>query len=299
MFDLNALVNASNLSKSYSNNIFALKKINFTLSKGITALIGPNGAGKTTLLKLILGLLKPSAGSLKIFNLDSWNDSALIHEYVGIIYENHKFPENLTVKRYLELISYFFDKEKTIDVKHFINFPIDRHIYSLSAGMYRKLSLYQCFFRQPNLIIMDEPTANLDPIARKDLLDTIKEIHEMYEINFIISSHILSDLESIATNVIVLNKGEIKFQGKYSVLINTYFSNQYELFIDDSKEWEDFLLSLAIFKSVQNYDNRIVLMTDGEMESNALLTLLLTSKNHPKSNINLFRKILDIEEIFK
>lgn len=146
---------------------------------------------------------------------------------------------------------------------------------------------------------MDEPTANLDPIARKELLEDIKDIHERNGIDFIISSHILSDLESVASNVIVLNKGEIKFQGKYSFLVDTYFSNQFELFVENLKEWAKFLTSLPIIDSLKEFDNKIIFTTNGKIDSNDLLTLFMNSSDRPNSNINLFRKILDIEEIFK
>ena len=152
---------------------------------------------------------------------------------------------------------------------------------------------------KPKLILMDEPTANLDPIARKEFLDDIKEIHDKFGIDFVISSHILSDLESVASNVIVLNKGEIKFQGKFSILLDTFFSNQFELYIDDSKEWIHFLITNDFIKSAKDLVIKILFTTKEKIESNKLLKFFLTSNDCPKSNINLFRKILDIEEIFK
>lgn len=294
----NQSIIATNLTKVYNNNITALSNLNLTIPKGITALIGPNGAGKSTFLKLLLGLIKPSSGSLQIFGLDSWKNSSQIHECLGVVHEKHKFPDHLTVKRYLEIIDYFFRSGKLISIQSIINFPLDRQISSLSAGMHRKLCLIQCFLGTPKLVIMDEPTANLDPIARKELLNDIKKIHEEFKVDFIISSHILSDIESIASNVIVLNKGKIKFQGKYSSLIDVYFFNQFEIFVDNTSEWKEFLISFKFIDSVRDFDNKIVFTTKDKFESNSLLSLLLNSKNRPKSNINIFRKILDIEEIF-
>jgi ABC-2 type transport system ATP-binding protein len=273
--------------------------MNLNLQKGITALIGPNGAGKSTFLKLILGLIKPTEGSLKIFGLDSWNDSALLHEKIGVIHEKHHFPDHLSVQRYLDIISYFFTTVDDLNFRSIINFPLDRRISSLSAGMFRKFSLFISFLGNPKLIIMDEPTANLDPIARKELLEIIKDIHERFKIDFIISSHILSDLENIASNVIVLNKGEVIFQGKYSNLLHQYFSNKFEIFVDDIDEWMNYFNSNNIFKKIQNHHNKIILTTQNEMDSNKLLSSIFKSENAPKSNINLFRKVLDIEELFK
>lgn len=298
MVDSDSLLVAQNLSKFYPK-IKALNNITFSLPKGITALIGPNGAGKTTLIKLVLGQFKPSTGSLEIFGLDSWKNSSKIHESIGIVHEKHFIPAQITAERYLGIVNLFFENDnKIIDLSHIINFSLDQPIKSFSAGMFRRFCLYLCFLGKPKLILMDEPTANLDPIARKELLDDIKEIHDKFGVDFVISSHILSDLESIASNVIVLNKGEIKFQGKYSVLLNTYFSNRFELFVDDTKEWLQYLLSLDFIKSVKDLDNKIIFVTKEKIDSNSLLISLLTANNCPKSNVNLFRKILDIEEIF-
>lgn len=293
------LVLATNLSKVYNGTIQALDNVTLEITPGITALIGPNGAGKSTFLKVLLGLLKPTQGTLQIFGLDSWSDSVAIHENLGVIHEKHVFPDQLTVERYLEISTYFFDTKAEIDVSPFIALPRDRKIKSLSAGMHRKLCLLQCFLGNPKLVIMDEPTANLDPLARKELLDLIKQLHEQYSINFIISSHILSDLENIATNVIVLNKGVVKFQGKYSDLLTTYFSNTFELYVENTTEWTEFLLSLPSITTVKNLDNKILLSTAENTSSNELLTVFFQSPHVPASDILLFRKVLDLDAIFE
>ena len=298
MIDNDSLLVAKNLSKFYYKTK-ALNNLNFSLPKGITALIGPNGAGKTTFLKLVLGQIKPSAGSLEIFGFDSWKNSGLIHEFIGIVHEKHFIPGQLTIQRYLDIVSFFFENDdRLIDLSNILNFSLNLQIKSLSAGMFRRFCLFLCFLGKPKLILMDEPTANLDPIARKEFLDNIKEIHDKFGIDFVISSHILSDLESIASNVIVLNKGEIKFQGKFTILLDKYFSNQFELYVDDSKEWLKFLNTIDLIRSVKDLDNKIIFTTKEKIDSNKLLKIFLTSNDCPKSNINLFRKILDIEEIF-
>ena len=293
------LVIATDLSKVYNGTLKALNNINLEIKSGITALIGPNGAGKSTFLKLLLGLLKPTQGTLKIFGLDSWQDSVEIHEKLGDIHEKHVFPDHLSVERYLEICSYFFDLNPGIDVTSFIPLQQSQKIKFLSAGMHRKLCLLQCFLGNPELVIMDEPTANLDPLARKELLDLIKQLHEQHKISFIISSHILSDLENIATNVIVLNKGIIKFQGRYSDLLTNYFSNTFELYVDNINEWTSFLLTLNNIMNVKNLENKILLSTVGNINSNGLLALFFQSPHVPKSDILLFRKVLDLEAIFE
>ena len=160
MSEPDQLLVTKNLSKNFGK-IKALRDINFILPRGITALIGPNGAGKSTLLKLILGLIKPSSGSIKILNLDSWDQSAQIHEFIGVVHEKHALVDDLTVNRYLDIVNYFFNPNKAVDLSNILNFSLDRQIKTLSAGMFRRLCLYLCFLGNPKLVIMDETTSSL------------------------------------------------------------------------------------------------------------------------------------------
>ena len=161
-------------------NVEALRGLSLEVPKGVSGLVGPNGSGKTTLINILLGLLKPDDGEAYMLGLDCWRDSYQIKQRVGVLRENPGYPKHLTGNRYLKMIARIRDlPQPEVEVKKALESVEligagDRRIGEYSAGMLQRLGLAQALMGDPELIILDEPIANLDPLSRIKLLETIK-----------------------------------------------------------------------------------------------------------------------------
>ncbi|MDY6863776.1 MAG: ABC transporter ATP-binding protein [Thermodesulfobacteriota bacterium] len=225
-------IEISNLSKRYISSfglkkILALDNLNLKIFKGeIFGFLGPNGAGKTTTLKLILGLIFPTTGSIKIFNRDIRDFK--VKKDIGFLPENPYFYEYLTGEEFLNFYGRLFNiskkelREKTKEF--FINFGLMRFrklpLRKYSKGMLQKIGLAQALINEPQLIILDEPMSGLDPLGRKEIRDIILKLKEEGKTVFF-STHILQDVEMICDRVGILNRGRLVEAGKLEEMLTT------------------------------------------------------------------------------
>ncbi|UCB59637.1 MAG: ABC transporter ATP-binding protein [Candidatus Bathyarchaeota archaeon] len=219
------LIVAEDLAKSYGR-VVAVDGLSLTVDKGsITGLIGPNGAGKTTTIKMILGLLKPDRGHVKVFSQDPWNNTA-IRSRIGVVYEKAFFPSHQEILDYLERVSRIFGvpESRALEVLGLVNLheARDRPIKALSAGMLQKFAIAHALIHEPELVIADEMTANLDPQARSELLDLILRLHKDENVAFLLSSHILPELSRVCDSVAIINQGKVWASGQLSKLYERY-----------------------------------------------------------------------------
>ncbi|MEM2087408.1 MAG: ABC transporter ATP-binding protein [Thermoproteota archaeon] len=216
-----SLVEAEDLVKHYGK-VTAVDGLSLMVEEGsITGLIGPNGSGKTTTIKIALGLLKQDRGQVKVFNEDPW-DNPDIRYRIGVIYEKAYFPPNHTVVEYLKRACRVFGKPEdraweTLTMVGLEN-AYSRPIRGLSAGMLQKFSVAHALINEPDLIIADEPTANLDPEARSNLLDLILRLNRDGKTTFLISSHILPELSRICNYIAIISRGRVWAQGRLEEL---------------------------------------------------------------------------------
>ncbi|MFX0096034.1 MAG: ABC transporter ATP-binding protein [Candidatus Hodarchaeota archaeon] len=221
-----------NLQKKYGS-FEALRGISFSSNtSGVIGLIGPNGAGKTTLIRILLGLIQKNRGQCLLLGHDVWIESNILKKKVGVLLERPSYPPGLTVQQYLDCVqSLYGGISIDLDVKEWsdrLALPLDRSIGGLSAGMRRKMGLLAALTGQVEVVIMDEPTANVDPIAREEILELILTVQKQTETKFLISSHLLFDLEKIAEEVIILVDGMILEAGKTLNILKKYeSSNEY------------------------------------------------------------------------
>ncbi len=212
-----ALVTASDLVKRYGD-VKALRGLSVEVGRGIWGLVGPNGAGKTTFIKLVLGLLRPDGGELRAFGLDCWRDSMEVRRRVGVLHERPSYPGKMEVGRYLELVARMYgvpDPGRAAagalgEVG--LSEHAGRKISSLSAGMLKRLGLAQAMVHRPELVILDEPTANLDVIGRMEFLHRVEEMRKEGK-SFLISSHVLSEVQSVCDHVAVIYGGRVLESG--------------------------------------------------------------------------------------
>ncbi|MDH5732773.1 MAG: ABC transporter ATP-binding protein [Candidatus Bathyarchaeota archaeon] len=219
------LVVAEDLAKSYGK-VVAVDGLDLTLDEGfVTGLIGPNGAGKTTTIKMILGLLKPDRGYVKVFGQDPWDNTA-IRSLIGVIYEKAFFPPHQKTLDYLKRVCRVFGvlESRSLEVLELVNLQeaSDRSIKALSAGMLQKFAIAHALIHKPKLVIADEMTANLDPQARSALLDLVLQLHKTEKVTFLLSSHILPELSRVCDSVAIINEGKVWAYGKLTELYEKY-----------------------------------------------------------------------------
>jgi ABC-2 type transport system ATP-binding protein len=234
-----ALIVAEDLAKSYGK-VLAVNGLNLTLNEGsLTGLIGPNGAGKTTTIKMILGLLKPDRGRVEVFGQNPW-DNPQIRTLIGVVHEKAFFPSHQRTLDYLERTCRIFGmpEPRALEVLKLVDLQDarDRSIKALSAGMLQKFAIAHALIHDPQLVIADEMTANLDPQARSALLDLILQLHKDEKVTFLLSSHILPELSRVCNSVAIINKGKVWAFGKLTELYEKYAAGIIRISTDKPEE---------------------------------------------------------------
>lgn len=205
------ILEVKNLCKNYDK--FSLKNISLNLPKGtIMGLVGENGAGKSTTIKAILNLVHTSDGNIKIFGLDCKEHEMEIKEDIGIVLDEGFVSEYLNPKDINTIMKDMYKNwDEELYFKYLADFklPEDKISKEYSSGMKMKLKIAVALAHHPKLLILDEPTSGLDPVARNDILDIFQDFIQDEEHGIFVSSHITSDLESIADYITFINNGEI------------------------------------------------------------------------------------------
>ena len=220
------VINTENLSKSFGE-VQALKSLDLRVpKKSIFAFLGPNGAGKTTTIKLLLGLLKPTSGSGKIFGKDIVDDSVDIRANIGYLPQDPRFYEHMTARQTLEYTARFFYTGPQQAINQRVNEMIelvglqdkaDRPIKGFSGGERQRLGIAQAEVNYPDLLILDEPAANLDPQGRRDVLEVMSRIRKYATIFY--CTHILDDVQRVSDQVAIVNQGELVTQASIEELL--------------------------------------------------------------------------------
>src|SRR5512136_2145339 len=214
-------IEVKNLSFSYGP-IKALDDVSLTVGEGAVGLLGPNGAGKSTLLRILLGFLVPAAGEGTVLGHDIRRDQPAIRRAVGYMPEDDCFIAGMDAVTYT---AYFGElsgmpRQEAMKRAHEVLFYVGlgearyRLLDTYSAGMKQRLKMAQALVHDPKLLFLDEPTANLDPHGRSEILELIRDISSSKEIQVLISSHILADIEDLCSSVIILNKGRLAAEGR-------------------------------------------------------------------------------------
>ena len=258
-----ALIVAEDLAKSYGR-VVAVESLNLKLDEGsVTGLIGPNGAGKTTTIKMILGLLKPDRGVVKVFGQDPWDNPA-IRSMIGVVYEKAFFPAHQKTLEYLQRVCRVFgvSESRAMEVLELVNLQeaSAREIRALSAGMLQKFAIAHALVHSPKLVVADEMTANLDPQARSELLDLVLQLHKDEKVTFLLSSHILPELSRVCDSVAIMNRGKVWEFGKLSELYEKYAVGIIRVSTDSPYELEAEIKKLNYVKEV-NSDIRGISVT--------------------------------------
>jgi ABC-2 type transport system ATP-binding protein len=210
------IIELKKINFSYGN-FKAINDVDLEIGKGIFGLLGPNGAGKTTLMKIILGFLTPSSGSGRVLGFDIQAENIGIRKRIGYMPEiDCLIPgmDAVSLTAYLGELSGMPGQEaikRAHEVLYYVGLEESRYrkVETYSSGMKQRLKLATALVHDPELLFLDEPTSGMDPQARKEMLELIGDISMKGNMNMIISSHILSDIEQTCKNVLIMNKGEI------------------------------------------------------------------------------------------
>jgi len=205
------IIQIKDLKKEYEE--FILESISWSIPKGyIMGLIGPNGAGKTTTIKLIMNLIQADDGEIRVFGLDHIQAEKEIKNRIGYVGEEQYFYDYRSANWTGKFVSHFY-KQWDMELYHSLleqfELPKKKMIRKYSKGMKVKLSLAIALSHKPELIILDEPTAGLDPVIRRDVCDLLQNITQDGEKTVLISSHITDDIARIADYITYMIKGRI------------------------------------------------------------------------------------------
>jgi len=220
------VIETHGLSKAYKN-VQALKPLDLKVAQhSIFGFLGPNGAGKTTTIKLLLGLARPTGGSGSIFGYDIQRQSVEIRQRVGYLAQDPRYYESMTARDTLRFTLGFFFKGPKDKIEERIEETIglvgladkaDRPIRGFSGGERQRLGIAQAQVNYPDLLILDEPAASLDPMGRHDVLEVMERLRKYTTIFY--STHILDDVQKVSDTVCILNRGELVAQAPIQELL--------------------------------------------------------------------------------
>ncbi|NNE71527.1 MAG: ABC transporter ATP-binding protein [Rhodothermales bacterium] len=213
-------IRLAGLSKSFGT-LNVLDGLDLEFRPGeTTAVIGPNGAGKTTMIKSILGLVKPSSGEIRVLG-ESVADGHTYREHIGYMPQAPAFPENLSGREVIGLLHTFRHRRGAAELELLRRFgldgELDKPVRTLSGGTRQKLSAVLAFMFEPAILILDEPTAGLDPVASAALKDYVHERAEAGA-TVVLTSHVMADLEELCDRVVFLMDGRSRFDGPLDAL---------------------------------------------------------------------------------
>ncbi len=218
-------IEVKDLSFRYGR-IVALDGVSVRIGDGAVGLLGPNGAGKSTLIRVLLGFLVPERGEGRVLDFDIRRDRAMIRRAVGYMPESDCFVAGLDA---VTFTAYFGElsgmpRQEAMKRAHEVLFYVGlgearyRMLDTYSAGMKQRLKLAQALVHDPKILFLDEPTSNLDPTGRLEVLGLIRDISTRKGIHVLLSSHILDDIESLCETVVILNKGKLAAEGRMADL---------------------------------------------------------------------------------
>jgi ABC-2 type transport system ATP-binding protein len=221
MTDTTHALEADSLGRRYGR-AWALRDCSFQLPAGrVAALVGPNGAGKTTLLHLAVGLLTPTTGSVRVFGAPPQS----ARPRVGFVAQDHPLYRTFSVGETLTLgrkLNPHWDDALAKTRLQRLGIALDRPVGKLSGGQQAQLALTLALAKQPDLLLLDEPVASLDPLARRDFLRALAEIGEEGRVTVLLSSHIIADLERVCDYLIILSAARAQLVGEISEIVRTH-----------------------------------------------------------------------------
>ena len=209
-----------NLSKTYSNNVKALDNVSIEISSGMFGLLGPNGAGKSSLMRTIATLQEPDSGTIFLDDLNILNDTKEFRQHLGYLPQEFGVYPRITAEQLLDHIATLKGISSKTERKDLVDFLLqkvnlydkrNKNVKGFSGGMKQRIGIAQSLIGDPKVLIVDEPTAGLDPGERNRFYDLISDVGE--DVIVILSTHIVDDVRELCTQMAIMNFGQIVFSG--------------------------------------------------------------------------------------
>ena len=303
------IIKTYGLSKTY-DGVEALKPLDLTVNaNSIFGFLGPNGAGKTTTMKLLLGLIRPTSGSATIFGMDSVRQSPDIRARIGYLPQDPRFYEHQTVWETLDFTARFFFKGPNAAIKQRVEEMLelvglegkaDRKVQALSGGERQRLGIAQAQVNYPDLLILDEPAASLDPLGRRDVLEVLHRLRKHTTVFY--STHILDDVQKVSDTVAILNHGVLAAYGPIETVLAGSGGVSYTATLTGSPEpararvsAQPWLKDLQV-SEVEGQAHWIVAVSDEGIAEQQLLRLMLEDADVAVTSFG--RKRYELEEVF-
>ncbi len=217
-------IEITGLRKEYRE--FTLKDVAFSLPEGyIMGFVGQNGAGKTTTIRLILNMLARNSGTIKVFGKDNILEEQGIKQDTGVVFDDIFFVDNWKISDVEKAVKAFYSKWDSELYKKYLGsfgLSVDKKVKDLSRGMKMKLMLAVAMSHEARLLILDEPTSGLDPVARDELLDILGNYISDGKKSILFSTHITSDLETIADYITLIDNGRVFYTGTKDNLLESF-----------------------------------------------------------------------------
>jgi ABC-2 type transport system ATP-binding protein len=303
------VIETRGLTKTFKG-VQALKSLNLQVGQNsIFGFLGPNGAGKTTTIKLLLGLIRPTAGSAAIFGLDSVKQSVDARARVGYLPQEPHFYEHMTARQTLRFTARFFFKgpkkaieERVDEMLELVDLTgkANRSIKTFSGGERQRLGIAQAQVNYPDLLILDEPAASLDPMGRRDVLEVMERLRKYTTVFY--STHILDDVQRVSDTVAIMDHGELVAYGPIQELLAGGDGNVYTVTLKGDVDAAQQRLSTQNWVAgIQEISRNgatawNVRVTDAQAAEAQLLRLLLVDEQLKVTEFR--RKQYELEDVF-
>ena len=297
------VVEMDHVTKSYGD-VVAVSDVSFAIPEGqIMGFLGPNGSGKTTSIKMILGLTRPQTGRINVLGTDPFTNTKMKYDF-GYVPESDCFYRWITAFDYLEQFARFYlpkeqAKRRTNEILEEVKLShvANKRLLTFSKGMKQRIKLGLALMHNPKFIIADEPFNGLDPIARKQFFDLMKQYSKEYATTWFVSSHVLFEVERLAQNIILLYKGRTIAQGSpsriramiqeqpHSIQITYPSIREMVKLLVDQSDFKELISSMEFTKSSTGQDESFTVETKDPTKLYQLVTDLVVDYNLPISEI--------------
>ncbi len=295
----NNVIEVKNVWKSFKT-VQAVKGINLSIPKShFVALLGPNGAGKTTLVEMIEGIQKPDKGEITIMGKKWSGNEDYLHRIIGLSLQETRFIDKLRVTETLQLFAGFFNlgKKRINEIIDIVGLEEKRKSYvvNLSGGQRQRLAIGIALINDPAILLLDEPTTGLDPNARRDIWEILRNLKEKSETSMILTTHYMEEAENLCDYIVIMDNGIILKEGTLQQLLEDETEEKLvEFTLEKGLENEDLIPAGLPFRihSGEVREKGFVTLTDFETQLPAFIAYL-KSRNATLKHMECRRKTLD------
>ncbi len=263
---MNAVLQAKDLSKWYGQ-VIAVNKVSFSVGAGVIGLLGPNGAGKSTLMKLITGQLRPSQGEITLYGERVWNNYPLFHR-IGFCPEQDAFYERMTGAEFIAALLRLHGFSEA-DVRQRVDKALqtvnlsaarDKKIAAYSKGMRQRIKMAQAVAHDPEILILDEPLAGMDPVGRHETIRLVREWGKEGKC-VVVSSHILHEIEAMTQSILLIHNGQVLAEGDVHQIRGLIDKHPHNIYIrcSEARRLAGILVDFADVESIRfNADGKVL-----------------------------------------